>query len=434
MLKIKTEFLRTNGLLIKLFVFALLLISCEKDDSYNDNLVIDFTIPQYIYAGQQIDLSVQPDGLDNAVWNIEASVISSDFEMFYTFDKPGNYKIELTVYKNRVPVGCKSKIVTVLSRDKIYISKNPFYAVKGFAANQNHFVLEGYFKNQTEEKIVYLVFDYKLNCVDTLDYNQLISSDLINAISINENSFKFDGNGTESNSSTELKSTYPGESSTNTVANNLISYSNGYVNYHQENELGFVIDYYNSDLTKLWTKYITDNSSSAAKYLFNLNEKLYYISFDSYSDALDIESFKNISLSYNKVNYPFNNGAGDKSVLFAMNNSALNKISLGLYSKAANTSYLFDIDADCNLSLSKSVSGNFQSKIQYTLVDGNIIAINGNKLCKYSGSWDLVNEKTMDTVDFGVCSLSCNLFLIFSNTIEGLRLSYVDKNLCDVSL
>jgi hypothetical protein len=81
----------------------------------------------------------------------------------------------------------------------------------------------------------------------------------------------------------------------------------------------------------------------------------------------------------------------------------------------------------------KSVSGKFDNKILTSLVDGSIITTFSNRLQKYSANWELLSEKTFGSEDFGMCKVGSNLFLVFENSAEGLVLSYVDKNLEDVT-
>jgi hypothetical protein len=419
--------------IFKLFVLSILVISCEKEDALFEATNIDFVLPQFTYVGQPVDLTISAAEFDNASWKIGDSTELSDNTITYTFDKPGDYKIDLTVYKNRVPVGSKSKILTVLSRVKIITFNNPFHAVRGFTASQNKIVLEGFFQNQPTQRD-YLVFDYQFNCLDTLSYSELIASNLINSISVNNNLFQFDAAIQSQGSGMETESQKLSEENLTENYDNLISYADGYVNYRNDSENGFLVDYYSKDLTKLWTKYFSVGYESKEDFLFNLNDKLYYLSFNKTNNDLYIENFKNISLTYHSINFTIGSVAEDLSILFAVGNAHSQSISVGVYSKSGDKSYIYAIDADCNVSQLKTIEGYFSSKVQYTLVDGSMITKEGFSVSKYSDSWEKLNAKTMETEDFGVCQIASNLFLVFSNTAEGLGLSYIDKNLCEVSL
>lgn len=407
---------------------SLLVISCDREEFNPEFSDINFDLPQYVYVGEQLDLTYSSGEFNKVIWEIGNHENYSGFLVSYTFDKPGDYKIKLTVFKDQLPAGSISKTLTVLTPEKAINSNNPFRAIRGFAANNNRVILEGYFTGTPSDKILYLVLDYKLNCIDTLDYNGLISEGLIDAISINDNFYSFSTLGTNPLDDFNSSQFISGSNSNG----RLMSYSDGYINYRFDERTGFVLDYYNKELTKLWSKYFP--ATSLVSFLFNLNEKLYYIYFDKGSDVLFIENFKNISLSYCKVEYPIENLANDISVLFAIKNPAWDKICVGIYSREKDMSYIFDIDANCNLTLRKSIPGKFNKKIQFTVADGSIIACSASKIYKYSGDWDLQNEITIGCEEFGICTMASNLLLIFKNTSNGITFRYVDKHLNDVTL
>jgi hypothetical protein len=430
------RFLSGNGWanrIFKLFVLSILVISCDREDVLFEAANIDFDLPQYMYVGQPVDLTVSTTEFDNASWKINDTSELFDNAITYTFNRPGDYKIDLTVYKNRVPVGSKSKILTVLSREKVIPSDNPFHAVRGFAVNQNKIVLEGFFQNETDQRS-YLVFDYQFNCLDTLSYSELIASNLLNSISVNNNLFQFDAAIQSQGSGMETESFKLSGDNLSENTDNLISYAGGYINYYSDPDKGLIIDYYSKDLTKLWTKYFSVGYDSKADFLFNLNDKLYYLSFNKTNNDLYIENFKNISLTYHSINFNIGSVADDLSILFAVGNAHSQTISVGVYSKSEDKSYIYEINADCNVKLLKTITGYFESKIQCSLVDGSMITREGFSVSKYSDDWKKLNAKTMETEDFGVCQIASNLFLVFSNTGAGLSLSYIDKNLCEVSL
>lgn len=418
-----------------LIVISLFAFSCEKDVIVDSQNTVDFNLPQVGYVGEQIDLTISSTEYDDIIWNISNGTTLTDPAVSYSFSKPGNYKIELTVYKNQKTAGRVSKWINVLYKDKVYSSENQFHAIRGFSSQNNSLVLEGYFKDSLEQNASYLVLDYKLNFIDTLSYTEFSKALFNNSINIENNLYAFP-DGTDGIATTlGFKSTdfETGIESPINSSSQLIRYSNGYIYYHQNENSEFIADYFDETYTKVWTKQFISENSIGEQFLFNIGDKLYYVSFDNNLDKLYIENFKNISLSYSKVEYSLGLLANDRTVLFAFNNNAKSVISAGIYSQSNNTSYFFEVDANCNLKMVKSVTGKFDNKILTSLVDGSIITTFSNRLQKYSANWQLLSEKTFDSEDFGMCKVGSNLFLVFENSAEGLVLSYVDKNLEDVT-
>lgn len=419
-----------HNLLVAIFVLT---ISCEQEELVFNPADLQFELPQFSLVDEALPLICLTESYNTVTWQISDGASYNSKSITHTFSKPGNYTIILTAFRNNKAIGSVSRTIEVFLNHRTFQANNGFFAKRCFYS-QNKIILEGYQTDFENGELFYLVFDQQLNCIDTIATIDDFTKELSSVFEFENIAFGINSNDDGSTSMFKLKSSGLSEGISSIPLNTeIINYSKGYVHYYEKGSSDFLVNYYDDNLNKLWTKTFSSENAADKKYLFNINDKLFYISFDKNYDSLYIKKFKNISLDYNQSSISLGCNAESRQILFAFANIAQNAISLAVYSKEKDITSFYTIDENCNLINVKNISGYFNHTPVELQVDGSIITCSDNKLRKYTADWNLVAEKNMSDSKFGIGKIGCNLYLIFENLPEGLRLSYVDKHLANVN-
>jgi hypothetical protein len=413
-------------------VTAIVSISCEKDELGVSQQNVQFGLPAFGVVGETLLITCEAGDFDSYNWQISDGTYYETSTITHTFSKPGNYKILLTVYKNNHPVGSVAQFIDVFYNQRMYSSINGFYATRSFFAGHKIFI-EGYFQDTENRATTYLVFDSELNCTDTLLPTDITDEDL-SLVLEQENSYtQIKTSGVVELSLADLKPTTEFDAFLNGSLNReIINYSNGYLHWYTNSNSEFLVEYYDAGMQRLWTKTFIGNNTTGNKYVFNLTEKLYYLSFDKLADSVYIEKFKNVSLSYTKKALSLGCPAANRQVLFAYANPAKNCVILAVYNEVRKITTIYRIDENLCINTLRRYSGKLRACPITLQTDGAVITAESNKLSKYSSDWDLLAEKNIGHSDFIMDEIGANLYLLIENTTKGLRLSYFDKQLDDV--
>lgn len=413
-------------------VTAILSTSCEQDEISVSQQNVQFGIPAFGVVGDTLVITSKAGDFDSYNWQISDGTNYDTRTIAHTFSKPGNYKILLTVYKNNHPVGSVAQFIDVFYYQRMYSSINGFYATRSYYAGHKIF-LEGYFQNTENRATTYLVFDSELNCTDTLLSTDKTDEDLSFVLEQENNYIQITTSSFVDPSLTELKSTTAFDAFLNGSLNReIINYSNGYLHWYTNSNSEFLVEYFDADMNRLWTKTFSENYTTGNKYVFNLTEKLYYFSFDKLADSVYIEKFKNVSLSYTKKALSLGCPATNRQVLFAYANPVKNCIVLAVYNDFRKITTIYSIDENLCITTLRRYSGKLRACPITLQADGALITAENNKVSKYSSDWDLLADKNIGHSDFIMDEIGANLYLLIENTTKGLRLSYFDKQLDEV--
>ncbi len=406
------------------------ILSCQKEEIFEP---IDITtdIPEISYAYEPLQLACVSGDMSDVRWEISDGSSYSGTEITHTFNYSGTYNIKISVYKENIEVSSITKEILIVYRYRTYLSDQNFHSLRAYRASDGSIILDGYIESsESTIKSAFLVLDEKLAIIDTLyDYVDVINR-LKKVVQINGSFYLLNEESTESNSAYPFKTS---SSSENNITTQVFNYASGLIHYYSAADASLYADFYDKNLQRLWSKKLSAGNTSENTYLFNIEDILYYISFDNTTDSLYIEKFKNVSVSLQKEAYSLGIPASDREILFVFNIPFNNTIALGIYSKSANKTIFYSIDKYCGLNYSAEKEGLFNEVPLVSLENNSFITKNGNKLSKFSSSWETQYERTLETDDFGICKVGSNLFLLFENLPQGLRLSYIDNHLDTVS-
>lgn len=413
--------------LVPTIVLAIALISCETEDLSRQLTNADFEIPEQIYAEEAVTLTGTTSESANVLWEISDGSVYTTPVISHVFRNSGNFTIKYSIVENDRVTDTRTKSVNVSLKGRTSKFDRSFRAIRGITSDENQIIIEGQFEG--DENTVFLSFDNRLKHTGTYatlqDINEtlirFIQLDNLNLIVKNEQVYEM---------SSALKSTGNAASVDNhQILSKVIPYINGYIHFYLKSASTINIDYYDKSINKLWSKTIDASALDPQQYLFNIQNILYYLSFDSQTDKVYINKFKNISLSYQTESFSLGIPAEDREILFAINKANQNKLSLGVYSYLTNTTLFFEVDENCKLNQINETVGYLSIQPEIVLPDGSVIAQQPNKLVRYNNAWQVEKELSYNTSDFGIFQLGDNLNLIFENTSAGLRLSYTDKHL-----
>ncbi|MBN2485492.1 MAG: hypothetical protein JXB34_05935 [Bacteroidales bacterium] len=413
-------------------LIAFVTVSCEYGNFDNGLMPIDFKLPEHSYVGEPIELKFTETIGYEVIWEIDDTISITGSDVAYSFNTAGNHKISLSVFGKDGTAGKTTKYIGLIYKQKLYCSDNKFIGTNSFTAN-SLFYLKGYFANSPQNSNNYLVFDSRLNCIDTLLYDDIDTEGFIGEFYAENNVNNFPLSYTRMANGLEAQNGSMG-AITGGNSSFVMAYSGGFVLCRKLESSEMQVEFYKNQQLKLWSMCFNGYNKSDDKFVFNLNEKLYYISFDNRLDTVFIENFKNVSLYYKSAEHLISNIEGAKDVLLAFKNNARNYISFALYSSQGHKSYFYEIDSDCNLKFRASKAGRFDEIVQFVLADGSIITRAENKIRKYTPQWELVSEKQIESQSYGFCKWASNLFVVYENTAGGLKLSLTDKNLCEVAV
>ncbi len=408
---------------------VILLYSCQDDAMFDNSVLPELDLKPVIFTEEPLDLSVDFTGFSHITWEISDGSIYESSTASHIFTSSGNFEIKAIAYQDGIKKDSSIQYVNVYASSLFINLDREFYSFRSRFID-NEIIVEGIFKG--ENRSSFLKFDKNFNLLGIYDSEESLGTDVFTSITINGKIFSFneDNSGikTEGFKSTE-ETFYPEDF----FSPELISYSRGIAHYFEDKNSDFKVEYYTSDLNLLWTKTFSGKGKDDKKYIFNIDDKLYYISFEKESDILNIEKFKNISLSYNTKAFNLGILPEDREILFATKNDISLSINLVVYSKATNSTMVYSIDEDCNLNLIKELPGLFDGKPIHYRMDGSQLVKTKNSILKYNSNWDIIENYHLNSSYASINSLGDNLYLVCESVQGGIRLSYLDKNLQKVA-
>ena len=383
------------------------------------------------YVGKSLNLTCSTSDSTDIRWNISDGSSYTGKSINHTFQNSGHYSVRVSVYNGNVLESEYSKEIYVLFKDKIY-SADKFHAIRSIYANDKSIILEGYFqKSENTTQSAFLIIDETLNIIDTLYSYQDVLSRISDVVQIGNSVYAL-------NDETGNTTGYPFKTAESTGSSyepvtQVFNYASGLIHYYSESTSQFYVDYYDYNLNLLWEKEISTTNCSDNSCLFNINNSLFFISFDKTSDKLYVNKFKNVSISIEEKEYSLGISAADRQVLFILNKPFNNLISIAVYSKSENKTLIYTIDEDCNFNKTSEVQGLFNQIPVISLENNTVITSYGNTISRYNQLWEKTNSKSLETSNYGLCKIGDNLFMLFQNLPGGLKLSYINSNLEDVT-
>ena len=167
----------------------------------------------------------------------------------------------------------------------------------------------------------------------------------------------------------------------------------------------------------------------SSRFLSNLNNRLFYLSFDKNSDIAHIEKFRNPSVMFEQNSFSFNTDASNREELFAFKNPVSNTISFAVFCNQSQKTTIYEVNESCELSITTSMNERFNGTPQFCTTNGSVIVKGENNIVKYSSNWEVIAEKEISYSDFGINQLGDNLLLLYENLPNGeVRRSFVDKH------
>jgi hypothetical protein len=412
-----------------LFSLIALLFSCDQEgqDQYG-TLSID-EISSVYYAEEPFSLHVQSERLSKIIWQISDGSEYEGSEIQHMFQESGTYQIKITGFRSNQAIDSTSYFVDVKYRDRSVQLKKNFYAIRAKVLNSNAIIVEGIFEGENITK--FMKFDLNLNYSGFSEGTDPIDNDIFDNIRLGDEVFSL-GNINNIVNENLLKSSDENLIPDVFYRQEILKYASGVIHYHHDNQSNLLVDFYNSDFTKLWTKTFSGINKAREKFIFNNQDKLFYLSFDANGDKIFIEKFKNVSLYYKSKTYELGVDAIDREILFAVYKPYSNIIDLAVYSHKTGSTYFFSINENCELIRKGKTETYLHGRITYTLTDGSVFVKQENKLIKFDNNWNLLSEINIDANYFDMFQLGDNQYLVCESQSNSLRLSYVDKHLNEV--
>ncbi|MBN1115669.1 MAG: hypothetical protein JXA77_00570 [Bacteroidales bacterium] len=416
--------------LILALCIAIAFTSCETEDYFDTANNADFELPEVAYAEESIILTGTTNESSEVLWEVSDGSFYNTNSVEITFSNSGIYEISHTVLCGGNPVHRVTKKISVLNKTKLIQSEKVFVATNQISDDPDNIVFEGYFDGESQK--AFLILDSKLQLVgSTYNLNDFNLSRLVESYLPTEinHLLNYENNTTDLS---DLKSAsvidlYKGKA--NNFRSGFFAYGNGYIMFYQLNTGEINIDFLNKDYNTLWSMPISTEGRTLQQFMFNMNDKLYHLSFDNTNDKLYINKFKNISLSYQHTEVDLDISADDRIVLFASQKKYQGKISLGIYSVKENKTFIYEINENCETEIISQFEGLTNINPLILFNNGSVIAKQENELVKYNNNWQPEYSLQVNNGNFGISQMGENLNLLFENTSEGLRLAYLNKNL-----
>jgi hypothetical protein len=407
-------------------VISIFFSSCEKDENYPvGSLMID-NIENVYYAEEPVTLATNTRGLTQFIWKISDGQTYEGTSIEHIFAHSGVYEIKLYGYLGSQLVDSSIYSVHVRYKFRTINRESTFYALRSTTTKKNTIVVEGLYDGEYETK--FLEFDQNLNFIGEYDNQGSFGNTLFNNVQLGEETISLDNDyrGVINN---DLKTSSEYILPDNYYSQEVMKYASGLIHYFQNDNSDFQIDFYNTEYNKLWTKTFSGIGKADEKYVFNNEDKLFYISFAKQDDKVCIEKFKNISLSYQSKSFELGINAPDRQILFATYKPGTKTIDLAVYSKSKNITRIYAIDEDCNLSLSVEINHFIDGKVRYALSNGDVFFKSKDKITKYNNNWSVLEETNLDNQYFDIFQMGDNQYLVCESLAHGIRLSYVNKHL-----
>ncbi|QQS49805.1 MAG: PKD domain-containing protein [Bacteroidota bacterium] len=416
------------ALLIVLF-FGI--VSCEQE---TENTIVNsanFDIPVVTTTNQAVSLiSLSHSQGSQVQWTVSDGNVYELPQASHTFASAGKYTILLEVFLNNKLNSSIEKQIEVLDNGSIL--KSDSYLKANYAVFTGQSILLSVNKSGQSGEIAKEIF-YLLNTKLKAENRFENTADLKE--SLGESNFLGDSilaiNMTETGSKSFL---FYKSSDQNdlfeTSQSNPIDYNEGILFTGFNAQGNFKIDFFDETRIKVWTKVFSQPNASTKPFLFNLNNKLYYLNFNASEKTVFIEKFKNPSVVFESKTIPLSETEMEwDQLLFVIKNPLQNSIDFAVYSKKNNTTSLYRFDENCALSKIGGIDKYFAVHPENDLLGESFLVKDGNKLIRYNTNWNFIEEKAVSERDFGYCQLGDNLYMVFENLSTGqIRLSYIDKH------
>ncbi len=404
------------------------IVSCEQEI---ENTLVNsayFEIPVYATKNQPIRLISQAHTSESRVqWTISDGNVYQDALSSHSFTTAGKYTILLEVFSNNRLSASLEKQIEVLENGSIL--KSDSYQVANYAVFTGHSILISVTQSGEMAKDIFYLFDTKLQQEGRFENSEDLKT------SLGESNFLGDSilaiNMAESGTTSFLFYKSSDKQDLNEISKNkLIDYNKGILFTGLNAQGDFKIDFFDETRNKIWTKVFPKPIESTQPFLFNLNDRLYYLNFNPSEKTVFIEKFKNPSVVFNSKSISISEtGIEWDELLFVIKNPSQNSIDFAVYFKENNTTALYRFDENCALSKIGTIEKYFSGEPENDLQGESFLVKEDNKLLRYNSNWNLIEEKTISEQDFGYCQLGDNLYMVFENLNTGqIRLSYIDKH------
>jgi hypothetical protein len=432
---IKHTTTKTTNFILSILFIGLILSSCQTNDIIPESAQTSFEVPDFLSVGEEFELLAQIDGSYDALeWTLSDGTFSTESKLSHTFEKSGSYSIQLKTFSNGIETSSTNKSIDVFNSHKFLSSELPVYAKDVFYV-ENKIIISAVKQvsdSKTHEikyKSTFFLLDDKLNLISEIASPEEISDNLNSFLSLGDSILAFNNSYAGGLSYYNYKSAGTSDGMT-AQTNSLVNYNNGFVYLRNEGNSGFYIDFFNESLEKLWTKSYDEKNTNNSRYLFNLNNRLYYLSFDKNSDKAYIKKFKNQSVAFQNNEFSLNTSASNREELFAFNNPISNNITFAIYCKESLKTSIYTVNEDCSFELTRFIDGRFDASPKFCTSNGSVVTTNNTRIVKYNSNWDVVAEKELTHSNFSINQLGDNLYLLCENLPSGIiSVSFIDKHL-----
>lgn len=418
----------TTKLTCLVFSLMMLFISCEHEDlNQIEKIGID-DISSIYYAEEPFSLQTSSDGLSKIIWQISDGSVYEGAGIQHTFHEAGTYQINIKGFIDNQIVDSATYFVDVKYKVRKIKLEKSFYATRAKVLNSNTVVIEGIFDG--ENTTDYLKFDRQLNYLGLYEGNESTNNNIFDNIQLGDDVYSLSSNYVVNEKL--LKSSEEITIPDAFFSQEIIKYASGIIHYYHDDQANFLVDFYNSDFTKLWTKTFSGTNRAEQKFVFNNQDKLYYLSFEANGDKLFVEKFKNVSLFYKNKTYDLGIDAIDREVLFAVYKPSTKNIDFAVFSHKTGSTYFFSINENCELIRKGESATYLYGRISYTLTNGSVFVKQKNKLIKFDNNWNLLNEINIEADYFDMFQLGDNQYLVCESNSNNLKLSFVNKHLNEI--
>jgi PKD repeat protein len=408
---------KTACQLLSAILLAIFMTSCAEDSVLSDIPSEGFSVPATINKGESVQLTTDAVGkFDKIEWLISDGTSYLGSNAVHTFNRAGIYEIQLRLFQQNSIVSTNSSYIEVLSTGRILESDIPI-AINDAFYYENKIVLSVH-SLEEKSKSSFYILDKNLSLIKKVDDTDAIVQEFNTLFTLGDSVFALasqEGSGVALH---QFKST------NNRVSpdpeNTFIEYNNGFVYGTNQGNTGFYIEFYNALHEKLWSKNYQDDFFASSRYLFNLNNRLYYLSFDKHSDKATVEKFKNPSVVFTRNSMSFNIEASNREELFAYSNAISNTIILALYCNQSNQTTVYEINEACKLRKLRTFNDKLVATPEFCMSNGMMVLKSKNKLLKFDTEWSLMAEKEMSNSDFGICQVGENMLLLYEIILMGV--------------
>ena len=413
---------------IGIFVLAFLLSSCEKDQQITYASATEVIIPEKALVGESFILEAHvSETIDAIEWYISDGSSYADAKVNHVFQNSGEFTIICQTYSEGIQQSRFEKQITAFS-EKTYLNTEDYITAQDILYIDGQLILSASrHNNQNNSKTsVYYLLNDRFETEKEMSEARQITELFSGAVNFGDTLIAI--NSAENKNAFFLQNKSSGSVSQKSGNSGILSFNKGYIQSRINSSGAYVLDYFDRDLRKLWTKSFTDGFSTTQRFIVNLNNRLFYTAFNPQTGRAFIEEFTNPSVVFGDKTIDFGNTNG--IITFAFANPVSEEICYLLYNESEDNTSIYTLDDQLNLVRVATYAGNISGTVESILPDGSVILKQENQITRYTANWEQIALSEQERSDFGICQMGDNLFVLFENLPSGqVTLSFVDKHL-----